>query len=460
MDWLWTELQRQFQHNQIFSGGLILMIGGALVAVLRNVPGRIWTWVKDQCLIEIDIPDREAAFEWVDKWLSAHAYARDRARRLTVRTRHLDFRERADDPTGDHRPRILFTPAPGEHWLLYRNRLVILNRHRADAEKAAQQTVATIREHFSITILSRNRLLAWQLLDDAREHALPQADRRLTIYHVNYTSWSPTLQRLPRPPESVVLRTGLIEDLIADVRRFLEQRTWYIQRGVPYRRGYLLFGPPGTGKSSAVVAIASALGMDIAVLNLNGIALDDKELSELLAEVPANSMVLIEDIDCAFIARSVGEDKANKITFSGLLNAIDGVAAGEGRILFATTNHPQRLDPALVRPGRIDRKVEIGLADRDQIGRIYQRFFPAASSALVHQFAARVPADCLAMSSIQSYLIRHADSAEDAAAGATELSAEGASGLLHSAATVETESAVNSHWSALPLPEVWSGGGV
>jgi chaperone BCS1 len=457
MDWLWTELQRQFQNNHFFSGGLILMVGGAVLAALRHVPGRIWTWIKDQSLIEIDIPDREAAFEWVDKWLSAHAYARDRARRLTVRTRNLDFRERADDPTGDHRPRVLFSPAPGEHWLLYRGRLVILNRHRADADKGAQQTTATIREHFSITILSRNRSLAWQLLDDAREHALPRADRRLTVYHVNYTSWSATLERLPRPPESVVLRAGQMEDLIADVRRFLEQRAWYIQRGVPYRRGYMLFGPPGTGKSSAVVAIASALGMDIAVLNLNGLGLDDKELSELLAEVPANSLVLIEDIDCAFIARSAGEDKANKITFSGLLNAIDGVSAGEGRILFATTNHPERLDPALVRPGRIDRKVEIGLADRDQIRRIFRRFFPEAADAIVEQFAVGIPADCHAMSSIQSYLIRHADSAEKAAACVAELSDEQPA---RPSDAVEPQSAVTSHWSASALPELWSGGGV
>ncbi len=459
MDWLWTELQRQFQNNHFFSGGLILMVGGAVLAALRHVPGRIWTWIKDQSLIEIDIPDREAAFDWVDKWLSAHAYARERARRLTVRTRQLDFRERADDPTGDHRPRVLFSPAPGEHWLLYRGRLVILNRHRADADKTAQQTVATIREHFSITILSRNRQLAWQLLDDAREHALPRADRRLTVYHVNYTSWSATLERLPRPPESVVLRAGQIEDLIADVRRFLEQRTWYIERGVPYRRGYLLHGPPGTGKSSAVVAIASALGMDIAVLNLNGLGMDDKELSELLAEVSANSLVLVEDIDCAFVARTAGEDKANKITFSGLLNAIDGVAAGEGRILFATTNHPQRLDPALVRPGRIDRKVEIGLADSDQIRRIFRRFFPQAAETLVEQFAAGIPAERHAMSAIQSYLIRHADSAEDAAACVAELDAE------HpvspgDASAVEPQAAVSSHWSASVLPEVWSGGGL
>jgi chaperone BCS1 len=138
------------------------------------------------------------------------------------------------------------------------------------------------------------------------------------------------------------------------------------------------------------------------------------------------------------------------------LNAIDGVAAGEGRILFATTNHPQRLDAALVRPGRIDRKVEIGLADRNQIRRIYQRFFPEADARLIEQFATGVPAERLAMSSIQSYLIRHADSADDAAAQTAELSQE----LPTAAATVQHDAAVASQWSSAPLPEMWSGGGV
>src|SRR5262249_40254376 len=162
--------------------------------------------------------------------------------------------------------------------------------------------------------------------------------------YVRYNAWNEQLQRLPRPADSVVLPHGLLEDLIAEARTFLEGRDWYLQRGIPYRRGYLLHGPPGTGKSSTVVAIASALRMDIAVLTLNSATLDDNELSELLAETPANSLVLVEDIDCAFVARQAGDDKANKVTFSGLLNAIDGVAAGEGRILFATTNHLDRLD--------------------------------------------------------------------------------------------------------------------
>ena len=417
MDTVWEFLSRQLASNQFFSGGLILMLSGAALAVARHIPGQIWAWLKDRCLTEIDIPDREAAFEWLEKWLAAHAYSQRRARRLTVRVQPCDYRQRRDEPTGDHRPRLLFAPAPGEHWLWYRGRMVILNRQRADAQKNDDgRAMLSIRETFSIKIFSRNRQLAWQLLEDAREHALPRGERRLTLYQVAYASWSEQMERLPRPPESVVLREGLLEDLIADARRFLDGRSSYVQRGIPYRRGYLLHGPPGTGKSSAVVAIATALGLDIAVLNLSNATLDDTDLVNRLADVPPNAIVLIEDIDCAFVARKSAEDKTSKITFSGLLNAIDGVAAGEGRLLFATTNHPERLDPALVRPGRIDRRVEIGLADREQLRRIFQRFFPAADPALAERFAASLPDRQLAMSAVQAYLVQHAESAQLACA--------------------------------------------
>ena len=423
LDWLWDALSKQLAENQFFSGGLILMAGGALIAALRHVPGQIWDWTKERFLVQIDIPDREAAFDWLDKWLAAHAYARTRARRLTVRTQRPDYSERAADPAGDHRPRVLFSPAPGKHWLFYRGRLVILNRQRADPEKAPAggEGPIALRETFTITLVGRNRQLAWQLLEDARDHALPRTQQRLTIHHVTFSGWGERMQRLPRAPESVVLKEGLLEDLIADCRRFLGERDWYLQRGVPYRRGILLYGPPGTGKSSAVVAIASALRMDIALLSLNTSGLDDNELADRLAQVPPNALVLIEDIDCAFKDRKSGEDRSSRITFSGLLNAIDGVAAGEGRLLFATTNHPERLDPALVRPGRIDRKIEIGLADRDQAQRIFQRFFPAADERLARHFAGKIPEDQVPMSLIQSYLIRHSDSAEEAAARADEL---------------------------------------
>lgn len=420
MDGIWNFVQQQLSTNQFFGGGLILMVGGALVAYFREVPSRAWTWLRRRWVIEIDILDRDPAFDWIDKWLAQHTYSRKRARSLTVRTQTVDYQERQADPTMDARPRVLFSPAPGEHIFFYRGRLVILNRERPKLDAAGTQPV-NVRESFSIHIFSRDRSIARQLLEDARDVALPPGDSRLAIHRASYSSWDEQMKRLPRPPESVVLRAGLMESLIADVRNFLSSRDWYVERGIPYRRGFLLYGPPGTGKSSAVLAIASALKMDIAILSLANSTLDDDELCQLLSNCPANSVVLIEDIDCVFIERTATEDKQNKLTFSGLLNAIDGVAAGEGRILFATTNHIERLDPALIRPGRIDRKELIGNADRDQLRRLFVRFFGDHDPTMADYFADSLPVDEIPMSAVQAFLIRHADSADDALLDLDEL---------------------------------------
>ena len=146
----------------------------------------------------------------------------------------------------------------------------------------------------------------------------------------------------------------------------------YIDRGIPYRRGYLMHGPPGCGKSSFVAALAGELGYDICVLNLSDSGLTDDRLSHALSTTPPTSLVLLEDIDAAFVQRSANDrgGRQSHVTFSGLLNALDGVAAGEERILFMTTNHLDRLDPALIRPGRVDVIHHIGHASRSQCHRM------------------------------------------------------------------------------------------
>ena len=425
-DSFWQFLQQQMQTNQIFSGGLVLMIGGAILALCREVPGKIWAWIKSIWIIEIDLLDRDPAFEWLDQWLAQHSYSQKYARWLTVKTQPIDYRQRQNDPDVDSRPRILFSPAPGQHYLFYRGRLVILHRIRPDANQGASQPV-NLRESFSITIFSRDRNIARQLIEDARDIALPLGNNRLTIYRANYSSWNEQMTRLPRPADSVLLRAGQMEDLLSDVRQFLHRRQWYLDRGLPYRRGYLLHGAPGTGKSSAVLAIASELRMDLALLSLSSASLDDNELSELLSDVPPNAIVLIEDIDCAFIKREqTGDSKLSRLTFSGLLNALDGVAAGEGRVLFATTNHPERLDAALIRPGRIDRRFEIGYATKEQARRFFQRFFPDGDPAVCDYFVDAVPDQTLSMSAIQTHLIRYAHDADEAVERIDELLAEAA----------------------------------
>ncbi len=175
---------------------------------------------------------------------------------------------------------------------------------------------------------------------------------------------------------SVVLDGNQANELLADMNEFLASHRWYQNIGVPYRRGYLLYGPPGNGKTSVVKALAGELNMSICLLMLSDRDIKDNCINGLMARVPDKSILLLEDIDCAFTRRKQTGAKDSGLTFSGLLNALDGVASSEGRIIVMTTNHIELLDPALIRPGRVDVKLAFENATSEQAGRLFERFFP------------------------------------------------------------------------------------
>lgn len=201
--------------------------------------------------------------------------------------------------------------------------------------------------------------------------------------------------RPKRDIESVIIPPTMKQFLLSDAQDFLNSEQWYSQRGIPWQRGYLLYGVPGAGKTSIIQALAGHFGLNIYVISLARRGLDDSSLVDMINGIPRRSIILMEDIDAAF-TRSVtreeaaGEDGANtpslapvpamsasSITLSGLLNAIDGVQAQPGRLLFATTNKYDALDPALIRPGRLDVHLEFRKASRWQAERLFVKFFPA-----------------------------------------------------------------------------------
>ena len=128
------------------------------------------------------------------------------------------------------------------------------------------------------------------------------------------------------------------------------------------------------------------------MISLSRVGLDDTTLQELISFLPERCIALMEDIDAAFrhdinrepssmdsshapFPGAAGGSQPRGVTLSGLLNAIDGVAAHEGRLLFATTNRYESLDPALRRPGRMDRHIEFRLASRYQVAEMFRRFY-------------------------------------------------------------------------------------
>jgi chaperone BCS1 len=175
--------------------------------------------------------------------------------------------------------------------------------------------------------------------------------------------------------------------ILADAREFMAAESWYSQRALPYRRGYLFHGCPGSGKTSLVHALAGALGLNIYVINLNKKGIDDSVLSELVSTIPSRSIALIEEIDAIFhrgVSREdhqaavVAAGESAGVTLSGLLSSIDGIHASEGRLLIATTNEYHALDPALIRPGRMDLHIEFTYSSKAQAETLFKRFFPVA----------------------------------------------------------------------------------
>lgn len=186
----------------------------------------------------------------------------------------------------------------------------------------------------------------------------------------SYGDWR-SMPGLPwRTLDSVVLTAGQRERIVADLEEFLRREATYVRNGWPWHRGYLLYGPPGTGKSSLVKGLAHYLGLDLFCMSLSDLK-QDANLLGLIGEVNPRSILLIEDID-AFHAATRRESEGNEVTISGLLNAIDGVATPHGLITVFTTNHPEELDAALTRPGRVDLREEIGLPDDEQATRLFQ----------------------------------------------------------------------------------------
>lgn len=309
-------------------------------------------------------------------------------------------------------------------------------------------------------------------LNKDKEKSLTIIRRPYSSGYGSRLSWSRLTAKRRRMLDTVILQESQTAAILADVEEYMSESTkiFYADHGIPYRRGYLFHGPPGCGKTSFCLALASKFNLDVYVLTLLDRDLNDTDLMSLLNQLPTPCLLLLEDIDEAGLSRkktfssgskprrsksrrgqgvveppSNTNDELNsdddetqpktQVTLSGLLNAIDGVAAPEGHILIMTTNKPHELDDALVRAGRISVRIAFDNADRTQAAQIFERMYadlpkylpvtagvssdkPTIDLAhLATQFSQGLPDHDFSPADLQDYLLIHKKDPEGAVAG-------------------------------------------
>ncbi|KAJ6767375.1 NUCLEOSIDE TRIPHOSPHATE HYDROLASE SUPERFAMILY PROTEIN putative-RELATED [Salix purpurea] len=202
------------------------------------------------------------------------------------------------------------------------------------------------------------------------------------------TKWGNIVFEHPSTFDTLAMETQKKDEIKKDLIKFSKGKDYYAKIGKAWKRGYLLYGPPGTGKSSMIAAMANLLDYDVYDIELTTIK-DNSELRKLLIDTKGRSIIVIEDIDCSLDLtgqrkkrKEKDDDEADKekdpilklkkeaekegesgskVTLSGLLNVIDGIwsACGGERIIIFTTNYVDKLDPALIRTGRMDKHIEM-----------------------------------------------------------------------------------------------------
>jgi len=367
-------------QNAFASGGLLLMIIGGLSVYLRSVPETIWYWLVRETTMLVTVADDDAAFVWVKEWFLEQKFL--------ARIRNVDL------DTTLRNERIAMIPAPGKHFFWYGGWPfeVWFSRTENTVERGARRV-----ESFTFRTPGRNRARLQQLVNDVVKCHVNRQGVQSYLYAYN-DGWDYIEGYSPRLLDSVVLEPGEKEYLIEDIARFRRSKQRYQRLGVPYHRGYLLYGPPGTGKTSLVSALAAHFALSIYTVNLTDFT--DRSLMSAVNQVPSNSVLLFEDIDCMKGSQNRGSEMAgqsgtattgkesaqNGVTLSGLLNVLDGFYAPTGVLFVMTTNHVEKLDDALLRPGRIDYKLYMGKASDRQKVELYRRFFPESSEAEAREF--------------------------------------------------------------------------
>jgi len=355
----------QLHDNAFFKGGAAIAVLSAVGFWLKSFFPWIWERIKRQFSYTMRIESKTEIYEIFNLWLRENHSDKYKKVLLSVEC------ENKWNVDGEPKKYSLKENNFESSFYFWQNKTpVFLHSSREKMENASYVENAHIDNYTLTTYFNRNTLkkLIQDVLLDYNSKLKEKTVSHLLEY-VNFDGWVKTSDLSGKTFDKIFNLEK--NEILEDLNQFFDSRELYERRGTTFKRGYSCEGSPGNGKTSTVNAIAQKLKKDIYSLNLASLT-DGNQLRKAFQGVKENSFILIEDIDCMVN----GREKLNeKINFSEVLNVIEGVSNKVGICMFFTTNHPENLDPALIRAGRIDKRITFKNPRKEDVKEMIKLFF-------------------------------------------------------------------------------------
>lgn len=360
-----SELLKIMMSNPIVIGAIGFASTGLITFWVKDFPRKILSLIKRHITTDITITNKHKAYHDFLKWIETE-FKNKNFRRLKITNGRWGYSDTATTSLGY-----------GKHWIKYNGEFILVNLIKETANQTSED-----KETITITKLGRKREIFNKMIQDI---GIKNDNKDMTKIYKMEDNWQYTKEQKIRSMDSVFLESLKKEKLIKRLSDFTSNEEWYIENGIPYQLGILLHGSPGTGKTSLIKAIAGHLKYPIYYIspkNLN-------KIESAMATLPNKCIVVIEDMDSNSLTHSRKEtvdkgdpilnaiDNMSTVTLSEVLNSLDGLFSAHGRILIATTNHIEKLDSAMIRPGRIDLKIEIGFVNNEVLKIFMDKFYPS-----------------------------------------------------------------------------------
>lgn len=408
------------RNNHFASGGVVLGIGAMLYRHGGTIVSKIRGFVSRRLFVTVKIDRWTYGFEWIRAWIKEQL---EKEKKL-IYEYEIEAEIQGNDST------ITLRQSDGRWFLTPRGFRIFVQMDRVE-EKT--DTGTRIYSKMSLMTARWNRKKLEHLMSVVGAQYGKKPAGKIYIPNQDGADWEVWCNVPETNLEHIVLPADLKRSLLEDLDTFINSEERYRNLGLSYKRGYLLFGPPGNGKTSLIRALAHHLNKSIAFVKAADLA--RQKVQNLISKTGGDKIIVVEDIDRASVVNAVPEPHAlaratteeveliawRQDSLQTILNLLDGVQGGNGQIIIMTANHPERLDAAFLRPGRIDRKFGLDNANRIQIEELFVKFYGSDKREVAKIFSALLPSGKISMARLQQHFIAYIDNHTDAITNAKRL---------------------------------------